>query len=217
MKDPEVNAFGHRIWRLREIIKDRAVRKVIDSAFPAVFLFQGATRRDARALAMKCLELASMLSQEEYEKAAHKFLRHCTKPEGISRRLAHRSQIEYKHVRRFAKGNVLDLGCGDGMVGKLMAGSHRVTLADVYEHAAIREHDLPFVRLRQNARLPFPNDAFGTTLLLTVLHHSENPQKTLQEAARVTAKGGRILVVESVFGLMGACSLRANAAPSRHF
>ena len=74
-------------------------------------------------------------------------------------------------------------------------------LVDVYEHGNIANVDLPFGLIKQNKQIPFLHDMFDTTLLLTVLHHSDEPLQVLEEARRVTKQGGRVIVLESVYGV----------------
>ncbi len=44
--------------------------------------------------------------------------------------------------------------------------------------------------------LPFENEAFDIVLLLTVLHHTPNPEKIIVEARRV---GKKIIIIEDIF------------------
>jgi ubiquinone/menaquinone biosynthesis C-methylase UbiE len=46
-------------------------------------------------------------------------------------------------------------------------------------------------------KLPFDDLAFDTTLLITVLHHTPDPDAVLQEAIRVSAR--RIVVMEDIY------------------
>ena len=90
---------------------------------------------------------------------------------------------------------VLDLGAGEGFVGEAV---HRdigvsVTLADVVD---FHEADLPFVLL-DDSRLPFDDGAFDVTLLVFVLHHTEDAEAVLREARRITR--GEIVVLESIY------------------
>jgi SAM-dependent methyltransferase len=47
------------------------------------------------------------------------------------------------------------------------------------------------------ARLPFPDGAFDTTLILLALYHCEKPEHVLDEAVRVTRR--RLIATESVY------------------
>ena len=43
---------------------------------------------------------------------------------------------------------------------------------------------------------PFPRDSFDLVLIHQVLHYLDDPARAIREAARLTAPGGRILVVD---------------------
>jgi ArsR family transcriptional regulator len=45
-------------------------------------------------------------------------------------------------------------------------------------------------------RLPLADNAFDTVVLQMVLHHAEDPAGAVQEATRVLAPGGRLLVID---------------------
>ena len=44
--------------------------------------------------------------------------------------------------------------------------------------------------------LPFKDKTFGTALLITVLHHTKNPQQVLHEALRVSNK---VIIIEEIY------------------
>jgi SAM-dependent methyltransferase len=106
---------------------------------------------------------------------------------------------------------VLDLGAGEGYVASALsegldgvgktprevppmaAGTVWVCACDVGPFSLTRG---PYV-VYDGERLPFPDDAFDTTLLLLTLHHCADPDRVLDEALRVTRY--RLIVTESVF------------------
>lgn len=126
---------------------------------------------------------------------------------------------------------VLDLGCGDGAIAALLAKqeipSVHVVLADVTVDTALtkfyqtprgidlqnvtvcvdfsilddRAKYVPFYLLDPKKKSLFNSKVFDETLLLTVLHHCDDPIQTLQEAQRVTKHGGQIIIIESVYGI----------------
>ena len=106
-------------------------------------------------------------------------------------------------------GQVLDIGTGTGRVLELLgpradsglgidASPQMIKLARTrlaqagLAHCSLRQADM--------YRLPLPDggdgQGFDLTVLQMVLHHAEDPDAVLREAARVTRSGGRIVVVE---------------------
>ncbi len=119
--------------------------------------------------------------------------------ENIDMALSNRARIIFNQVSGFVQGSsVLDLGAGDGKVGALLQveSGFDVYLADVMELADNTCMGLPFF-LYDGMTLPFSDQSYDTTLLLTVLHHADEPLRVLEEAIRVTRK--RIIIIESVY------------------
>lgn len=80
---------------------------------------------------------------------------------------------------------VLDVGCGDGRV----ASSILQQRPDITMHGVdilVRPHTAIPVTAFDGHHLPFPTKSFRSTLLIDVLHHTENPLHLLREVARVT-------------------------------
>lgn len=88
--------------------------------------------------------------------------------------------------------HVLDLGCGTGFVGALIAADHGCSVVgcDVLPmNVALDEF-----HLFDGRRVPFPSETFDVTVLAYVLHHAVDPLGLLLEAARVTRRS--VIVVE---------------------
>lgn len=99
-------------------------------------------------------------------------------------------------ARRLVAGEKnLDLGCGNGgLCLSLRTLGHDVTPVDVQNHSFFEEV-APVIY--DGAHLPFEDGSFDTVLLITVLHHTPDPDAVLREAMRVSRK--RIIVMEDVF------------------
>ncbi len=81
-------------------------------------------------------------------------------------------------------GTVLDIGCGDGTIDTLIGGLRQdVTISgvDVLVRPAAK---IPVTRF-DGSQLPFPDSSFDAALFVDVLHHTEDPNVLLREAARV--------------------------------
>ncbi len=102
-------------------------------------------------------------------------------------------------------GRLLDVGTGTGRMAELFADAARHVTAldrspDMLRLARTRLQNLPAgkVELVQGdfAQLPFAAASFDTVLFHQVLHYAQAPEAVLAEAARVTAPGGRIAIVD---------------------
>lgn len=82
---------------------------------------------------------------------------------------------------------VLDVGCGDGLIDKLILETRkdiRIEGIDVL----IRPSTFIAVRKFDGVKIPFPDGSFDCVMFVDVLHHTEDPTILLREAARVSKK-----------------------------
>jgi ArsR family transcriptional regulator len=105
-------------------------------------------------------------------------------------------------VPLLALGDVLDVGCGDGVLASLLAPRSRsYTGMDkspkVLDAARRRLAGLSGVTLVQGDmdELPFEASSFDEVLLFHVLTYAREPRAALREAARVLRPGGRLVAV----------------------
>lgn len=84
--------------------------------------------------------------------------------------------------------SLLDIGCGDGAVASLLMETKphiQVTGIDILA----RDQAMIPVRLFDGRSIPFESGAFDFSMLVDVLHHSEDPLLLLKEAVRVSRNG----------------------------
>jgi ubiquinone/menaquinone biosynthesis C-methylase UbiE len=214
------NAFKLKIYRIKNLFQDDRVEVCIRKTLINVFDHLGIVEDKADEIIDKCIYLAkNYKSLSEYEKLAYEILKNNGVVEQIPKKLINRADIMYNQINSyFIDGSVLDLGCGDGRVGELIAKEgHHVVLADIYRHSNIDNTNLNFKQLKKNERLPFKDNEFKNTLSLTVLHHSENPLDVLKEIYRVTKPEGRVIVIESVYGVNGDELEEAQKLKCKHY
>ena len=201
------NAFGLPLYDIKEIVTDKSVKATVSSMLLPVLTYLGIPSNQSKQIITNCLQAASNYSKlEDYEEQAHIILEKEKVAQKIPEKLSARASLMYSQIEPYLLlGNVLDYGCGDGRVGELIAKNmlREVTLADVYKHKHIEETGLKFELFNQGAKTPFSNDEFDNTLALTVYHHSSDPLNSLKDTQRVTKKGGRVIVIESVYGVDG--------------
>lgn len=94
------------------------------------------------------------------------------------------------------RDTILDIGCGTGSIGKVLKAKNikNLTLADVQYNVMCDQYP---VIIYDGQKLPFKNNQFTTSLLITVLHHCDDSSKVIDEAKRVSSK--RIIIMEDVF------------------
>lgn len=162
-------------------------------------------KKSAQEITDLCLGFAQKCNNvTEYENNAHRVFESRDLTDTIQDRLKQRAeQIVQQAVQYFMfPGNVLDLGCGDGQVGSLIAEKNfDVQLADIYKHPNIDKTGLKYDLLQEDKPLPYKNDSFDNILLGLVLHHSEDPDFLLREAWRILKVTGKIVLIESVHGV----------------
>jgi SAM-dependent methyltransferase len=83
--------------------------------------------------------------------------------------------------------SVLDLGCGNGAIGaKLAAQREDLDVRGI--DVVVREGAHIPVLAFDGRTIPHPDDAFDVVLLSDVLHHTEDPEHLLGEAARIARR-----------------------------
>ena len=80
---------------------------------------------------------------------------------------------------------VLDIGCGDGKIAYLI--SQKMPLANLEGlDLFVRKETHIKVTAFDGIVIPFDDNSFNTSMLIDVLHHTDNPIELLMEATRVS-------------------------------
>ena len=123
----------------------------------------------------------------------------------LQRFLLSRKLIELIRQYRFS-GQVLDVGCGSKPYRQLFKYSSKYLGIDFPNYSLNKDSsfsppDYFFTsEYSQNYRLPFAANQFAHTVSFQVLEHHPQPQKLLSEMARITKKGGYILLTFPFIG-----------------
>lgn len=92
------------------------------------------------------------------------------------------------------KNNIIDIGCGNALLSKHLSDlGYTVTALDIANHS-VEEGIRPI--LYDGKTIPFENRSFDVALLITVLHHTEDPIKILKETKRVAQN---IIIIEDTY------------------
>ena len=201
------NAFGLELYEIKEVIAEKQVKQAIASAFLPVLIYLGIPSDKSKELIENCMQEASGYSKlADYEAQAHNILDEEKVADRIPEKLRARAELIYSQIEQYLlPGAVLDYGCGDGRVAELIAKNRgqEVFLADVYEHSHVKETGLNFKLFKQGKEAPFNDNTFDNTLAITVYHHSSKPLESIKDTCRITKQNGRVIVIESVYGVNG--------------
>ena len=94
---------------------------------------------------------------------------------------------------------LLDLGCGEGATLHHLGAPAGAVGLDIFEDMlAFARTRLPRCTFVAGSayELPFPDASFDQVLVRDVVHHLEEPERMIDEVARVLAPGGRVDVLE---------------------
>ena len=200
------NKFGFQIPEIKEIMTNKNAKQFIEQSLSSIL---GSLDIDNINLVKEIMDLASAYQNlSEYESKAHEIFEREKTVEKISAKLNCRAEIIYSQIQKhLCSKTVLDFGCGDGKVAECVSkiSKMKVVATDIYKHDNLQSTGIVFLKCEQSS-VP-TNEKFDNVLLLTVLHHADNPIKTLLEAKRLTKSGGKILVLESVFGVKSSSKL----------
>ena len=103
--------------------------------------------------------------------------------------LARRVRVLAAHLANLAPMNadILDVGCGDGQVARLMLDA-RPDLTITGVDVLIRDRTAIPVSPFDGQRLPCPDASKDAVMFVDVLHHTDDPMVLLREAARVSRR-----------------------------
>jgi SAM-dependent methyltransferase len=103
---------------------------------------------------------------------------------------------------------VLDVGCGDGAVSRMIQRLRPDLHIEGVEVLLRGECQIPVaVTAYDGKHIPFPDQSFDSVIMVDVLHHAGDPAQLLREAARVASQC--VVVKDHLLeGLLAASTLR---------
>ena len=117
--------------------------------------------------------------------------------EWVMKSIPARLRIKQARIARHLSAGVpiLDIGAGHGGLCKaLRADGFDVTPLDI-QNLSFFPDVVPI--LYDGRQLPFPDKAFDTSLMITMLHHTPDPVQLITEACRVTRR--RLVIMEDIY------------------
>ncbi len=115
---------------------------------------------------------------------------------GKNKSRINRANLIFKRIYPFIKNSktVIDIGCGEGLISHLLKKKGKnVASVDIADKSVIPDFK---VIVYDGKKLPFSRQKFDIALLLTVLHHTPDPQIVFEEAARVASK---VIIIEDIY------------------
>lgn len=192
------NYWGHRVASPLEVAANPALHVSIDSLIENISEILG-LNQESKAHGQEIVFNPQRCSHvAEYEKKLKSVFKQAAANNKLDAAIRQRTDIIVEEISPFLTGtSLLDIGCGNGLVSYSVSKRfEKILLLDVVNYLS---PEIPFPYLAYQEGLPLPvTETFDTALLLTVLHHANNPLYLLREAWKATKR--RLIVIESVFG-----------------
>jgi SAM-dependent methyltransferase len=103
-----------------------------------------------------------------------------------------------KCIERYAKGDLVDLGCGMAPLYKAYRDKCKSILCIDWEFSLQKS---PYVDIYVNLEKPLeiPSEKFDTVIITDVIAHVFNPQLLINEAFRILRSGGNLILASPFF------------------
>jgi len=106
-----------------------------------------------------------------------------------------RCLFAYETSRALIKGNVIELGSGEGYGIRLLAPSaDRYLAIDKFEPVLEASGNIEFRQMLLPSLAGIPDDSFDVAITLQVIEHIKNDKEFVSEIHRVLKKGGKLVV-----------------------
>lgn len=130
------------------------------------------------------------------EEKLRRFVRRFASDEADKKPLSvQRAKMNFRNMKHYITGEkILDLGAGDGLMASEIKNQlgKDIILVDILDY---NRTDLPLILYNPEGKIPLRDNEVDTTILYTVLHHSSDPKRLLEEATRVTKQ--RLIIKEA--------------------
>jgi len=200
MKPQRYNAWKHAILSPQQVVGNENIKPHVEALIRKVANLLGLTTAGCTEVIKSTFEAASTVSDSiEFEKLLkRKLVAGCDRTQMLAA-IRDRSVTIFDEIKDYFVGqSMLDVGCGNGFISEMSKPYFKdIQLLDVVNYVGSNV-SLPFLPYTEGQKLPVKK-LYDTVLLLTVLHHSNDPIGLLEESWRAAAK--RVIIIESVFGV----------------
>lgn len=121
------------------------------------------------------------------------------------RQLLIKTLLERLRTNSFERGNILDIGCGTGIILKLIKNFGQAFGTELSPEAIhfLKQRDLNLVvQSDANLSIPFKDNTFLAVTCLDVAEHIDNDRCLIEEIFRVCKPGGHVIVTVPAFGFL---------------
>lgn len=116
-------------------------------------------------------------------------------------------EMFYNSIKKFIKGNILDIGAGEGIFIEFLKQKDRdinkITALEISDRAIemgkIRNPDVVFFSGSADMDYPFRNEEFDTLFMTDVMEHLVDIDQAISECNRILKKEGKLIVITPVF------------------
>jgi len=202
MSAPYLNIWGHKIPLPQQVLCNKRLYKHIIGFFSNILPLIGLSEEETSRFIANALKSADIeTGLDKFEQMLKASLDGKINSRAMAEATKRRAEIVNEEIKDFVSGHsLLDVGCGNGLISKLLKGrfdENQIHLLDVvnYVDPTVK---LQFSLYQEGASFPI-NQLYDTVLVLTVLHHANDPVRLLNLAWE--AAKSRLIVIESVIGV----------------
>jgi hypothetical protein len=194
------NVWCYDVPNITDILSRSSIEDIITEIVSNVLTSMVDSRSDINEVISMLFD--SRLNHDilEMEKNIHlKLTNDSSSRNRINTEMHDRSRTIFTEIEQHLTGDSLaDVGCGHGLVSWMAYQKFKeVMLFDVIDYR-YPEVNLPIQVYEENQDASF-DKKYDCTLLITVLHHSQDPLRLLKHVWKHTNK--RLIIIESVFGV----------------
>jgi ubiquinone/menaquinone biosynthesis C-methylase UbiE len=109
-----------------------------------------------------------------------------------------RASLKIKRISPFLQREetILDIGTGNGgLVYYLRKSGYAINQTIDVRNKSAFQSVIPLIY--DGKKYPFPDSSFDCVMIITVLHHTKNPETLIKEALRVARK--KVIIMEDIY------------------